>query len=143
MTENIQTIGKGTVAQRERKLAQWTRDRWTEADIIIGQNHISFDRHFIDGVLFRYNEALLPKRVLIDTYLTAKGNFRMGSSMANMVDIFHIGTKDAPSKDMWREANHGDKEALERITKRCETDVEMTAALWRRLKPIYLNKYGR
>lgn len=142
-TRTIQTIGRGTVAERERKLAEWARQEWADADIIIGQNHLAFDRHFLDGVLFRNSLPVVPKRILIDTYQTAKGKFAMGSSMANMLDIWHLGKKDAPDKDDWRKANHGDKEALERITQRCETDVQATAALWRKLKPVYMDSKGR
>lgn len=142
-TQTIQSIGKGSVAEREKKLAKWAYTQWSKADIIIGQNHIGFDRHFLDGVLFRHGLDMVPKRVLIDTYQTAKGQFQMGSSMGNMVDIFHIGSKDAPSKDDWRKANHGDSAALERIKERCVSDVVMTAALWRRLKPVYMRRWGR
>lgn len=144
-TETIDTItkGKGSVPVREKALALWTKAQWENADIIIGQNHIGFDRHFIDGVLFRYREPLLQKRILIDTYQTAKGMLAMGASMGNLVDIMGIGQKDAPSKDDWRNANHGDKQALARITKRCQSDVNLTAAMWNRLKPLYMQRHGR
>ena len=142
-TKTIDTIGKGSVAEREKLLVQWTKEQWENADIVIGQNHVGFDRHFIDGVLFRYRMPLLQKRILIDTYQTAKGMFAMSGSMSNMVDIMHLGQKDAPSKDDWRLANHGDKAALARITMRCESDVRMTAGMWDRLKPVYMQRYGR
>ena len=142
-TKTIDTIGKGTVAQRELALVKWTKAQWEHADIIIGQNHVGFDRHFIDGVLFRHNQELLKRRILIDTYQTAKGKLGMGASMRNLVDIMHLGAKDAPSKDDWRMAGQGDKEALKRITERCESDVRMTNDMWNRLKPLYMNSYGR
>jgi len=142
-TKTIDTVGGGSVAQREKKLVLWTKDQWEHADIIIGQNHVGFDHHFIDGVLFRYGLPLTEKRILIDTYQTAKGQFAMGASMKNMVDIMKLGSKDAPSKEDWRNANHGDAEALARITERCESDVIMTAGMWNRLKPIYMRRFGR
>jgi DNA polymerase III epsilon subunit-like protein len=143
MTQTIRSVGRGSVERREKMLARFARDRWAEADIIIGQNHIGFDRHFLDGVLFRNNDTMVPKRLLIDTYQTAKGKFAMGSSMANMVDVFGVGKKDAPSKDDWRKANVGDKAALERIRERCESDVKMTAELWKKLKGTYMEYKGR
>lgn len=142
-TQTIDKIGKGTVAQREKQLVIWTKEQWENADIIIGQNHVGFDRHFINGVLFRHKLPLLEKRMLIDTYQTAKGQFAMSASMANLVDIMGIGKKDAPSKEDWRSANHGDKQALERITKRCESDVRLTAEMWNRLKFLYMQRHGR
>ena len=143
LTEDIQSIGKGKLEEREKKLALWARARWNEADILIGQNHLAFDRRFLDGVLFRYSQDPVQKRILIDTYQTAKGQFRMSASMKNLVDIMGIGEKDAPSKDDWRKANHGDKEALARIRERCMSDVRMTNEMWNRLKPTYYRRWGR
>ena len=144
-TEDIQSIGKGTVAQRERKLAQWSRDQWAGADIIIGQNHKAFDQKFLQGVMLRHriDDGILPKRILIDTYQTGKGSFGMGMGMANVLDVFGLGKKDAPEKGDWREANHGDAAALARIRTRCETDVVNTAKMWALFKPTYFHKYGR
>ena len=143
LTEDIQSIGRGKLEARELKLALWARDRWTEADILIGQNHLAFDRHFLDGVLFRYKQEPVPKRILIDTYQTAKGQFTMGASMRNLVDIMGLGAKDVPSKDDWRKANHGDEESLARIRERCESDVRLTNEMWNRLKPTYMRRWGR
>lgn len=145
LTEDIQSIGKGTVAQREKKLAQWTVDQWTDADIIIGQNHKAFDQKFLQGVMLRHGmqNGLLPKRILIDTYQTGKGNFGMSMAMGNFVDVIGIGKKDAPEKGDWREANHGDPEALARIVERCISDVKMTSEMWRILKPTYMMRYGK
>lgn len=134
---------RGSLDAREKKLATWAKGMWEYGDIIIGQNHLGFDRHFLNGVLFRYDLPILRPRILIDTYQTAKGEFAMGVSMSNMVDIWKIGSKDAPNKEDWRKANHGDKESLLRIKARCESDVVMTAALWRKLKPIYMERQGR
>lgn len=145
LTEDIQSIGKGTVAQREKKLAQWAVDRWTEADILIGQNHKAFDQKFLQGVMLRHgiDGGMLPPRIMLDTYQIGKGMFGMSMGMGNFVDVLGIGKKDAPEKGNWREANHGDPEALARIRERCEADVKMTAEMWRILKPVYMRRYGK
>lgn len=142
-TETIHTIGGGNYAQRERRLALWAKEQWSNADIIIGQNSLAFDRHFLDGVLMRNNLDLLPKRILIDTMQTAKGKFAMGVSMANMLDVWHLGKKDSPDKTDWRLSSIADGDSLARIAERCERDVEDTAALWRKLKPVYMERWGR
>jgi hypothetical protein len=133
------------VAQREKKLALWAVDRWSEADILIGQNHKAFDQKFLQGVMLRHQilNGILPRRILLDTYQIGKGMFGMSMSMANFVDVTGIGKKDAPEKGDWREANHGDEEAIERIRERCESDVKMQAAMWKALKPTYYHKYGK
>lgn len=142
-TQTIQTVGRGSVEQREKRLAKWAAEQWNYADIIIGQNHVGFDRHFLDGVLFRNQLPMLQKRILIDTYQTAKGKLAMGTSMRNMVDIMGLGAKDAPTKEAWRLANHGDHDSLARIKERCVADVILTAKMWDRLKPLYFERFGR
>lgn len=144
LTEDIQSIGKGTVAQREKRLALWAVDRWTEADILIGQNHKAFDQKFLQGVMLRHgiNNGILPRRILLDTYQIGKGNFGMSMGMGNFVDVLGIGKKDAPEKGDWREANHGDPEALARIRERCVSDVKMTAEMWSVLKPTFMSRKG-
>lgn len=144
-SRDILDIGKGSVAQRERKLALWAVDQWGSADIIIGQNHKAFDQKFLQGVMLRHgiNDGILPRRILIDTYQTGKGNFGMSMGMGNVVDVLGIGQKDAPEKGDWREANTGDPEAIARIRERCESDVRLTAEMWKVLKPTYMVRYGR
>lgn len=144
-TETILSIGKGSVAKREKLLCQWAVDRWQEADIIIGQNHKAFDQKFLQGVMLRngIQDGILEPRILLDTFQIGKGNFGWSMSMGNFVDVMDIGKKDAPEKGNWREANHGDPEALARIQERCIADVKMTAEMWRVLKPLYFRKYGR
>lgn len=110
---------------------------------MIGQNSLAFDRWFLNGVLFRHELGSIPRRIHIDTYQTAKGRLGMGASMANLLDMAKLGTKDAPSKHDWREANIGDPEAVARIRERCEKDVIATAKLWQKLKPTYMERFGR
>ena len=144
MVEDIQSIGRGTVAQREKKLAQWALARYAECDILIGHNSLAFDRHFLNGVAFRHRLGLVPKKVMhIDTYQAARGSLAMSGSMRNLVDIMGIGVKDAPSKDDWRNANQGDANALARVRERCIADVKMTAEMWLRLKHVFLAKWGK
>ena len=144
MTHDINSIGRGSVAARERKLAEWTKERFGECDVLIGHNSLAFDRHFLNGVCFRHGLGLVPKKVMhIDTYQTARGALGMGGSMRNLVDVFGLGAKDAPAKQEWREANAGDPESIARIRERCESDVVMTGRLWQRLKPVFLAKWGK
>lgn len=131
------------VQKREAKLAQWTLDRFSEADILIGHNSLAFDRWFLNGVLFRQNLGSIPRRIHIDTYQTAKGRLGMGASMKNLVDIMREGSKDAPSKHDWRDANIGDPAAVARIVERCESDILLTARMWARLKSTYMERFGR
>ena len=126
----------------ERGLAVWTMERITELDFIIGHNHKAFDRNFLNGVLARHDAGMLPRRGWWDTYLIAryglKGN--MGTSMANLADIFQLGDgKYKPSKNDWRNVLV-DPDSLEEIARRCEEDVKLNWLIFLKLKP-YLHKW--
>ena len=142
-TEDIRSIsGSGSKDTREKKLALWARDKVEEADILIGHNSLAFDRHFLNGVLFRHGERMCQKRIHWDTMQVAKGKLSMGVSMANLADILLNDNKDKPSKHEWRQANLLDEDALKRLRQRCEEDVRLTADMWNRLKPIFHNWKG-
>ena len=74
---------------------------------------------------------------------------KIGASMANLADVLDIKDsegnhvdKDKPSKNDWREYIAGDKEAVLRITERCEADVYVNALLWDRLREYWYSWRG-
>ena len=129
----------------ERKLALWVKEQVTKADILIGHNSTAFDRHYVNGVLFRLGEDPLPPRLHLDTYQiyrSAKLLYQSGS-LKNLANVFKLPEKkDEPAKEVWREANLLDEESLARLRGRCESDVRVQAALWRELKPAWLRWKG-
>lgn len=130
----------------EERLAQWVVEQVEAADILIGHHSTTFDEHFVNGVLARLARPPLPKRVHIDTLQIARaGMFGYQSiSLENLAGVFKLEEqKDKPVKEVWREANLLDPKALARLRKRCEADVRVTAALWRKLKPTYMQWKGR
>ncbi len=136
---------QGSTAQREKQLCLWTVKQWEAADIIIGQYHSVFDQKFLQGVMLRHKiqNGLLAPRILIDLVMIARGNFAMSMSMANVLNVLGLGSKDAPNKSDWREANHGDPAAVKRIAERCKSDVRNTVKIWDEFKPLYYRKKGK
>lgn len=135
----------GTLAERERKLAQWTAEQVGGSDVLIGHNIKAFDRNFLNGVCARHQLPIMPKRSYIDTMLIARYALKgkIGSSMANLADVLGLPIpKDAPSKNDWREYIGGDPDAVARITERCELDVLVNAMLWERLAPYWYEWRG-
>ena len=125
-------------AKGEKNLVRWTKKIIESGDILIGHNSVAFDKNFVNGVLARYLISPLPKRIHLDTMMAARygGKFLMQSvSMANLADIFRLPIqKDKPSKHDWREGNLLNPDSLNRIKKRCKSDVKITAMLWDKLK---------
>lgn len=144
-TRDILQMGAKGRKSNECKLAQWVKEQVVLADILIGQNSIAFDRNFVNGVLAREDLAPLPRRIHIDTMQTAKGKFLYQSvSLKNLADVFKLSRqKDKPEKEAWRKAGLLDEKAIKRLRKRCEEDVLLTAELWKKLKPTYMEWRGR
>ena len=137
----------GSVAEREKALAEWTLSMFTSADALISNNGLGFDTAFLRGVLTRYELPPPPKRIHLDNMLIAQHGLKGrqgGSSMDNLADYFGLPIqKDKPSKHDWRLYIAGDREACERITIRCVEDVKVTAMLWEKLKPFYMTWRGQ
>jgi DNA polymerase III epsilon subunit-like protein len=126
----------------ETEFVQWVVDRYSKADILIGHNSKAFDRNFLSGVMFRLGLGARPRRIHLDTMQVAKGMQFQSVSLSNLADILAVGHKDKPAKDDWREANMLNAAAIARLVKRCESDVRITAKVWNKLKPRYMESKG-
>ena len=128
-------------AGNEKNLLKWVVNRITEADILIGHNSVAFDKNFLNGLLARHDMPRLPKRIHLDTMLTARygGKFLFQSvSMENLADVLKLPIKKyKPSKHDWREGNILNPQSIKILRKRCVEDVKVTALLWNRLKEYY------
>jgi uncharacterized protein YprB with RNaseH-like and TPR domain len=142
-TKDFTEIRGRTQALKEKRMAEWVKEQYEHADILIGHNSTAFDRHFLRGMCMRTGLGQLEPRYHIDTYQVARGKLLYQSlSLSNLADILGVGEKDKPDKDSWREANAGDKDAIKRLRVRCESDVTITAGVWHKLKPLYHQRKG-
>jgi len=130
----------------EHRLVLWVKQQVEAADCLIGHNETGFDRNFINGVLSRYGETPLPKRIHIDTYMAARYGWTglpSSYSLRNLSNFFGLSEeKESLDKDEWRTAL-ADPEALRALRVHCERDVAVTALLWQRIKPYYFSWRGR
>lgn len=149
VTERIVAIQEDpdqSFSERERDITLRVSKLYTEADILIGHNTLGYDKNYLNGIRFRMGLPALPKRFHIDTMQVAKNGVKgrlQSVSLANLIDIRGIGSKDHPSKDDWRESHALDLDSLKRIQVRCESDVRATAALFGDLKDHWHNWVGR
>jgi len=130
----------------EHKLVLWVRGQVEGADCLIGHNSIAFDKNYLNGVLARYGEPPLPKRLHIDTYQAAKYGWTglpASYSLRNLSGFFGLAEeKQSLDMDEWRTAL-ADPVALEALRVHCERDVAVTALLWQRIKNYYFEWRGR
>jgi uncharacterized protein YprB with RNaseH-like and TPR domain len=130
----------------ELALVKWVRQQIVDSDMLIGHNILAFDRHFVDGVLARYNLEPLPRRILVDTLMIARYGFQglpSGNSLRNLSSFFKLGeVKESLDKEQWRQAMD-DPQAMSELVAHCEADVRVTALLFDRLKPYWFRWQGR
>jgi len=137
--------GEVPIIVREGQLLRWCRQQFEAADILIGHNSIGFDKNFLNGVSARHQLPALPKRFHIDTLSVARYGMKgllQSNSLENVADFFGVGVKNKPSKHDWRLANATDRDAINSLKVRCGADVRLTAAVWERLKPHWVNWKG-
>lgn len=143
-TERI-AAGAGSVFERERDVIERIATRYMDYTILIGHNSKTFDRNFLGGVMARHGMPMLPRRYHIDTMQVARYGLKgllQSISLENVADFFGVGVKNKPSKHDWRGANLLDEGSLEQIRIRCESDVELNAAVWTKLIPYWVEWKG-
>lgn len=128
----------------EEALVKWARQKYMEADILIGYNSLSFDRNFLNGASLRYGLDYLPRKINIDVFQTLKGRHKYSSlSLEAVADALGLGAKDKPERKDWREGSILWPEAIRRLEVRCRQDVKLTHTVWEHVKHIYMERWGR
>jgi len=116
------------------------------AVVLIGHNSVSFDKCYVNGVSAKHGLPPVGKKIHLDTYLAARYGFKgrlQSNKLSNLADFFGLGVKDHPPKADWRSAHGRDEDALARLQVRCESDVRLTALVWDRMRPHYLDWRGK
>jgi len=145
VTARLSSDQSMNIADAERQLAEEVIALYSSASILIGHYSTVFDRNFMNGIAARIGLPAPPKRFHIDTCMVARYGLKglyQSNSLDNLADVLRVGVKDRPSKADWREASIRDEDALERIRLRCESDVRLTAAVWSKLLPYWVEWKG-
>lgn len=131
----------------EEALVEWAVQMYNSFDILVHFNGLAFDKNFLNGSAARLGTTLPEKRYHIDLYHVARYGLKgllQSNSLANLADFFKLSEqKDHPSKHDWRQANLLTPSAVCRIQERCESDVRMTAELFKKLRPFWLKWKGQ
>jgi uncharacterized protein YprB with RNaseH-like and TPR domain len=130
---------------QERELLEWFKEKAMEYDIICGWNSKSFDLPFILGRALQLNLDFsgLKEKTHLDLIEISRENFRFRSNrLEEVCRLLKIPYEREVSGEeiaiSFMKGLKGNKEAIEKIRKRCSNDIVALAKVFEKFKP-YLN----
>ena len=142
------TFVRGWIDFKRNKEFQLVKELWNllnEADIVIGQNHRSFDIKWCNTAFVRYGLPPPSPYKTIDTKVEAKKFFYLPSyALNNMADYFGVGRKiEHEGFSLWLKCIKGDKKAWGRMKRYNAQDVKLTEKIYLKLMPFMINHPGK
>jgi uncharacterized protein YprB with RNaseH-like and TPR domain len=114
----------------DRELAIAIRDHLSGHHITVGYYSKGFDIPFLNTRLLVHGEQRMPQMLHIDPIWFYRGWRGMKVRSSKMKVIAKVLNLDEQKMDVpdetWINARHGDKEAMDVICERCESDVRVT-----------------
>jgi len=114
----------------DRKLAVAIRDHLSGHHITVGYYSKGFDIPFLNTRLLVHGEQRMPQMLHIDPIWFYRGWRGMKVRSSKMKVIAKVLNLDEQKMDVpdetWINARHGDKEAMDIVCERCESDVRVT-----------------
>ena len=109
-----------------------------EADIVIGQNNVSFDMKYINARFLSHDMGPPAPYKMIDTKLEAKKIIRLPSySLDDMGAYFGLGRKvEHEGFDLWKKCMSGDSNAWKRMKAYNAQDTKLTEQVYLKLRPF-------
>lgn len=128
----------------KKEIKKWDDNRivkmlWNlldEADIIIAHNLMGFDRKK-SNARFLYHRLGLPSPYqTIDTLLVARKQFKITSNKLDYLgEILGVGRKISTESGLWNKVEDGDMEAMDKMSKYCDGDVQLLEDVYLELRP--------
>lgn len=124
----------------QKGLAVWIRNELEKYDIAVAWNGLNFDIGFLNAKLTFYGERPLRRMLHIDPMFKMRGGrygMRVGSSKLKNVALYFNTPNQKPdvAPEVWRRADHGDREALDELRTRCEADCLVMRDIFPYAKP--------
>lgn len=124
----------------QRGLAVWVRDELEKYDILVAWNGLNFDIGFLNAKLTFLGERPLRRMLHIDPMFKMRGGrygMRIGSSKLKNVALYFDTPNQKPdvAPEVWRRADHGDRDALDELRIRCEADCLVMRDIFPYAKP--------
>lgn len=124
----------------ERQMIAEFRAAIDDADILIGHNVVVFDLKHLTAKLIEYDLPPLQKVNVVDTLKEVKRVSKFSSNRLEFLCGKLLGShKQETDMQLWIDCMAGDEKALDRMTRYCRHDVDITEALYLKLRPHMKN----
>lgn len=124
----------------ERQVVAEFRAAIDDADILIGHNARLFDAKHLTAKLIEYDLPPLHKLHVVDTLAEVKRVSKFSSNRLDFLCGKLLGVRKLETEmDLWVQCMAGDEKALARMAKYCRHDVDITEALYLKLRPYMKN----
>ena len=138
------TFVRGWIDFKRNKEYQLVKELWNllnEADIVIGQNHRSFDIKWCNTAFIRYGLPPPSPYKTIDTKVEAKKFLYLPSyALNNIASYFGVGRKiEHEGFPLWVKCVNGDRRAWDRMKRYNAHDVDLTEKVYLKLMPFITN----
>lgn len=119
----------------EREMLDHFRAAIDDADILIGHNLASFDMKHLTAKFIEHAIEPLQKHHVIDTLREIKRVAKFSSNRLDFLCGKLLGDRKLKTDmDLWVACMAGDEKALARMARYCRHDVDMTEALYLRIR---------
>ena len=108
----------------------------SQADMLVGHNSDNFDKRYLDTRILYHGLDALPPIASVDTYKIAKSRFNFNSAKLDYIGRYlKVGKKIKTSPKLWLRVLNGDASAVKEMERYNRGDVELSEAVYNKLKP--------
>jgi len=130
----------GETLYDDKWLVQATVKELEKYNCVVGWYSKGFDAKFIRRRLLHHRLPDWTPQLHLDLYYMYKCNFKTGEMSCRLAAASEFLELPEPKmtvdRKTWKGAWYGETEAMEKIRKRCESDVQITAAAFQILLPF-------
>ena len=109
-----------------------------EADVFVTYFGKGFDVKYIQSKCLEYGLGIVPNTAHVDLFFAVKGNMALSrKSLGNVGLYLRLDASKTPLDGrIWKRAMTGHAPSIKYIVKHCYSDVDLTAELYEKLRPI-------
>lgn len=125
----------------DKNLLEAARKDLIDTNAFITWYGARFDIPLLNARFIKHGIHPLPMSIPnLDLWKTCRNHLKISSNgLANFLEFTGLGSKMFVKKDTWVAARGGDKDAINIVIKRCESDVRETEKAYKKLLPLIGN----
>lgn len=123
-------------AYDDRTVCKEIRDHLSQYNLVVGWNILGFDLPYLQTRLAANNMNKIDRLFYTDLMYSFRGWHGLkprNSKLSTVAEFFKLPErKDALDVEVWTKAQAGHERSLNRLVKRCESDVRLTHQIWKK-----------